>query len=226
MGKKSIISGNEYDANKVGCVELDSLLCPMSDEDKDLVRQLSDALDVLSRREYGSDSPERVNLLFDGYLIEDRKSNDYTTKAYLSYNISALFPEDNPQLEFTRAFSSELDANYSEHEARNMLDSFNSYRDKINERAAIARSLAPIKESEGGVTQRVVDANEIKSIFNGLVAKTGGFELFQDRVIELGSGVDFDVGLGPDFIYRSLGFGVDHVKIYNATPVNGELNNF
>lgn len=203
--EKSVVGTGSFG---VGIVELDDLICPISEQDRAFIRELGEAIDAVSAREYGSDSIERTSLCFTG--IPSREAGT----PYFQYNINALFPVDAPQMRVTRTIAKSL-GDMTDDDS--VYASLSSYNDWFGRKTGDIRSYAPKFESENGVTELVVNAEFLDKSINSVVDKWTGFEQFKDRVIELG----LENSLPVELVHRLLVASEDYAQRFldNVTPV-------
>lgn len=200
---------------QIRIMELDEQVLGLGEHDRELIRDLSAALDVISQREFGSESFERTSLCFKGVPGDASE-----TKTYFQYNLSALFPVDQPymQVHATRQRGYEAvavqlgdDTSAASAEEQSCFDCLAYYHESLVTKTAAAMSYAP-KENGGAVVPAVSLINTIDSV----VDRYSGFDLFKDRIIELG----LENSISPDFVHRLVGFNRDYItrSLSNVTP--------
>lgn len=184
-GDVSLTGVNIYGA---GVVELDDLLCPIGDEDRALIGQISSALDIVNHREYGSDSVDGTTLCFMGVTGAGGA-------ALFQYSLTGLFPVDEPLMKVSPGIAASL-REITGADGGSLLANYKRYQSKLNNRLAIARSYAPTVDDANGVQTTVIST---ESIDVGVKLIVGDTDDFRDRVIGLGSKID---GLTDNVAYR------------------------
>lgn len=191
-------------------IELDGLICPISDEDRVLIKKLSDALDVMSKQEYGSDSVERTTLCFGGVPGVDGVP-------LLQYSLTALFPVDKPSMFNSTVRAVRLDGDVK---ASSVLDSFKAYQVAMAENTNAVRTYSPVIEEVGGDSSLVISGEILIRALNSVIDHVYGVEIFRDRVIELG----LEKGFSTEFVYRLLSFEERSItaQLKGVTPIGAD----
>lgn len=205
----------DADGIKKKVVELGEDVLALDYVDRKFVRDLSDALDVINKREFGSDSFERTSICFRGLPGDGEDAS-----AYLQYNLSALFPVDQPYMQIDVSHrhggsrvAKELGDDYSikSSEDQPLFDCVSDYIGSMVAKTAAVMSYAP-REGDG----IVVSAHILQKTISRIVDSNSGFDLFKDRIIELG----IENSVSSDFVHRLMGFNSDDIirSLDNVTP--------
>lgn len=207
-GHENIIENAEQGSHRV--TELDELICPISDEDRALIKKLGDALDVMSKQEYGNDSVERTSLSFEGVLGEG-------ANAYLQYSLTALFPADKPLMACSTIRAVKFDSSINDSSA---LDKFKAYQAAMTEKNSAVRSYSPVVEDANDGSLPVVSGEVLTQALSSIINHVNGVEIFKDRVIELG----LEKGFSTEFVYRLLAFEGRSIiaKLSGVTPTGAD----
>lgn len=205
---ESLVLDSSYSHSRAGAVELENYICPISDGDRVLIARISDALDTLSKSEYGSESIERTTLCFQGVLGRGSTPS-------LQYSLSALFAEDKPLV----LISNSVYKNFGElTDDSSVYGNFKAYQGWVANNVSVARSYAPLVEGPLGDKSLVVSSDLLHRAINLVVDRHNGVQIFKDRVIELG----LDSKLPSDFVHRLVSFeGEKIIGALKAVTPNG-----
>lgn len=199
-GKIWLDGSQVVSAGDADVAELSEVLCSISDDDRALIAEISNGLDVMSKSEFGSDGYERTSLVFSYAPYLSR------LQAGLQYNISALYPVDSPLVKERDGVKRPLD------EEGSLLESFKGYQDRFRKSVENMSVFAP--QVEGGVgSGNILSASHVEEAINVVSGDVGKFK---DRVVELGVEGKFSA----DFMLRAVSV-LGHravTGLYEVTP--------
>lgn len=184
----TFFEGWGFSSDSGASIELSDGLCALSQEDRDLIKDVDHAMSVIDRANFGDDGYERVTLNIRGQHL---KSKAYV---YASYGLSGLLSDGL----YMRVNDNSVRFRESDSEAgqHSMLDMFEAVHDGISKRVAGVKSFLP-RSNEGAV---IVDASLVRSGMNEAVRNNIAFTRFKDRVIDLG----LEGGLPDDLAFRVI----------------------